>query len=75
MKTFQEWAATVLRLYFKTFELKKMHRKLIIQIIVIRMTKSQGGRRMGPKGTNAILFRASEAHCGHIGTAGFSPPG
>lgn len=27
------------------------------------------------RGTNAILFRASEAHCGHIGTARFGPPG
>lgn len=29
---------------------------------------------MGPKGANAVLFRASEAHCGHIRTAGFGPP-
>lgn len=49
--------------------------KLIIKIIVIRITQSQGGRHMGPRGANAIVFRASEAHRGHIGTAGFGPPG
>lgn len=30
---------------------------------------------MAQRGTNAIFFRASEAHCGHIGTARFGPPG
>lgn len=30
---------------------------------------------MGQRGIYAILLRASEAHCGHIGTARYGPPG
>lgn len=48
--------------------------KLMIKIIVISDIEPRG-RHMGSRGANAIWVRVSEAHCGHIGTAGLGPPG